>query len=244
MIRSAEEQSAYEHSLHPGWFERWSGDADVGMAITSGNSETLNIALRLAMTRVTTHDKTNAYAAGVYSRDSTSGTSRIDANTLRGGLRYDRDIKGKLFGHGFNDFEHNALQDLTLRWVIGGGLGYHFIRQEQTQLDLLGGLAMNREFFEGLDNDRTSAEAQVGQTFSHQINSRLSLKEQLLIFPNLSDGGEYRINFDSSLVTDINRHLGWHLTLSNRYFSNPPPGFEKNDFLLTTGLKVKLGGKK
>jgi small nuclear ribonucleoprotein (snRNP)-like protein len=30
-------------------------------------------------------------------------------------------------------------------------------------------------------------------------------------------------------------------TLSDRYLSNPPPGFEKNDLLLTTGLKIKLG---
>lgn len=244
LIRSAEEQRVYERSLHPGWLEQWSGGADIGMALTSGNSDTLNIALGLAMTRVTARDKTSAYAAAVYSRDSTSGTSNTIANTIRGGLRYDRDINGKLFGYGFTDLEHNGLQDLTLRWVIGGGLGYHAIRKERTQLDLLGGLAMNREFFKGLDNDRTSAEAQAGQTLSHRLNSRVTLKEQLFIFPNLSDGGQYRINFDSALVTDITRRIGWQLTLSNRYLSDPPPGFEKNDLLLTTGLKIKLGSTK
>lgn len=202
LVRSAEEQRVYERSLHPGWLEQWSGGADLGMALTSGNSDTLNVALGLAMTRATTRDKTSAYAAAVYSRDSTSGTSRTVANTIRGGLRYDRDINGKLFGYGFTDLEHNGLQNLTLRWVIGGGLGYHAIRKERTQLDLLGGLALNREFFKGLDNDRTSAEAQAGQTLSHRLNSRVTLKEQLFIFPNLSNGGEYRINFDSALVTE------------------------------------------
>lgn len=59
-----------------------------------------------------------------------------------------------------------------------------------------------------------------------------------------TDGGQYRINFDSALVTDITRRIDWQLTLSDRYLSDPPPGFEKNDLLLTTGLKIKLGATK
>lgn len=244
LVRSAEEQTAYERSLNPGWLENWSGGADVGLALTSGNSDTLNFALGLAMTRETRRDKTSVYAASVFSRDSTSGISRTTANTLRGGLRYDRDINRKLFGYGFTDLEHNGLQDLTLRWVLGGGLGYHAIRKERTQLDLLGGLALNKEYFRGVDNDRTSAEAQLGQTLSHRLNSRVSLKEQLFVFPNLSDGGQYRINFDGSLIGDITKRIAWQLTLSDRYLSNPPFGLERNDLLLTTGLKIKLGATK
>jgi putative salt-induced outer membrane protein len=63
----------------------------------------------------------------------------------------------------------------------------------------------------------------------------------LYFFPNLSEGGDYRINFDTSLVADVTRRIGWQLTLSDRYLSNPPGGFKQNDLLLTTGLKVKLG---
>ena len=63
----------------------------------------------------------------------------------------------------------------------------------------------------------------------------------MFFFPNLTNGGEYRVNFDITLVTDISRRIGWQITLSDRYLSNPPPGFEKNDLLLTTGLKIKLG---
>jgi hypothetical protein len=63
----------------------------------------------------------------------------------------------------------------------------------------------------------------------------------LVLFPNLTRGGEYRINFDTTLVTDVTRRIGWQLTVSDRYLSNPPFGFEKNDLILTTGLKIKLG---
>jgi len=113
--------------------------------------------------------------------------------------------------------------------------------QRRTELDLLGGLAWNNEYFYGLDNDRSSAEAQVGQTLSHKLNSRVSLKEQLFIFPNLSRDGEYRINFDSSVVAAVTKRIGWQITVSDRYLSNPPGPFKKNDLLLTTGLRIKLG---
>jgi putative salt-induced outer membrane protein YdiY len=241
VIRSEAEYTAYQDSLDPGWMEGWSGGADVGLALTSGNSDTTNIAIGLAATRRTSNDKTSIYAASIYNRDSTSGESRTVANTVRGGIRYDRDLNRKFFGYVFTDLEHNGLQDLTLRFVLGGGLGYHAIRNERTELDLLGGAAWNREFFKGDLNDRNSAEAQLGQTLSHRFSPRVSLKEQFYIFPNLSEGGEYRVNFDASLITDISRRIGWQLTLSDRYLSNPPPGLEKNDLLLTTGLKITFG---
>ena len=244
VIRSEAEHVAYQDSLEPDLLEGWSGGADVGFSLTSGSSDTTNLAIGLAGTRETRNDKTTIYASSIYSRDSSSGDSETTANTIRGGVRYDRDINRKFFAYGFTDLEHNGLQDLTLRFVLGGGLGYHAIRNERTQLDLLGGLDWNREYFRGDFNDRSSMEAQLGQTLSHRFSSRVSLKEQLFFFPNLTDGGTYRINFDAALVTDISRRIAWQLTLSDRYLSDPPPGLEKNDLLLTTGLKIKLGKMK
>lgn len=240
-VRSQDEQRLYEKSLNPGWFEQWTGGADLGIALTRGNSDTTNVAFGLAISRTTQNDKTALYGAAVYNRDGASGVSRTIANTIRFGGRYDRDFNKRWFGYVFSDLERNGLQDLNLRWVLGGGAGYHAIKNERTSLDLLGGLAMNREYFDGPDNDRTSAEAQIGQTLSHQFSSRVSLKEQLFFFPNLSRGGEYRVNFDTSLITDITRRIGWQITVSDRYLSDPPPGFKQNDLLLTTGIRLKLG---
>ena len=244
LIRSEAEQQAYLATLNPGLLQQWTGGADVGFALTRGNSQTTNLALGMAISRETLHDKTSLYAASVYNRETTDDVTRTVANTFRFGARYDRNINRDWFGYGFTDLEHTGLQDLNLRWVLGGGLGYHAIRNERTKLDLLGGLDMSREYFEGVDNDRTSLEAQLGQTLDHQFNPRVSFKEQLFFFPNLSEGGEYRVNFDAALVMDINRRLAWQVTVSDRYLSDPPGGFKQNDLLLTTGLKIKLGGFK
>ena len=241
IIRSEAEQQLYESTLNPGLLQQWTGGADLGLALTRGNSHTTNFALGMAISRETLRDKTSLYAASVYNRETSDGVSRTVANTFRFGARYDRNINRDWFGYGFTDLEHNGLQDLNLRWVLGGGLGYHAIRNERTKLDLLGGLDMSREYFEGDNNDRTSLEAQLGQTLDHQFTPRVAFKEQLFFFPNLSEGGEYRVNFDAALVMDISRRLAWQVTLSDRYLSDPPGGFKQNDLLLTTGLKIKLG---
>jgi hypothetical protein len=243
VVRSEAEHQAYLRQLDPGWRDQWVGDANLGVALAKGNSDTFNAALGLAISRTTANDKTAIYAASLYSTDSTSGDSRTTANAIRSGLRYDRNINRKWFGYGFTDFEHDELQELKLRWVLGGGLGYHLIRNEATQLDLLGGLAWNQEYFSGDNNDRSSAEAQVGQTLEHKLGSRSRIKEQFYFFPNLTRGGEYRINFDASLYMDITRRIGWRLGLSDRYLSNPLPGLEKNDLIMTTGVSVKIGGR-
>jgi putative salt-induced outer membrane protein len=149
-------------------------------------------------------------------------------------------VSSRLFAYGFVDLEHNTPQDLKLRLVPGGGLGYHAIRSERTQLDVFGGAAWNREWFETSPN-RSSAEAHVGQSLSYQLGARTSIAEQLVIFPNLSDLGEYRLNFDMGVTTALTKRIGWQVTVSDRYLSNPSPEFERNDLIVTTGLTFKIG---
>ena len=240
-LRSKEEQSALDRLVDPGLFELWTGNFTAGLSLASGNAETLNFGLGLAASRTTPRDKITLYAASIYGRDSTDGFSRTTASAIRVGGRYDRNINRKWFAYGFTDLDHDDFQSLNLRMVLGGGLGYRAIRSERTMLDLYGGAAWNKEFYRGDFNDRSSAEAQFGQDLSYRLSSRASLKERFVIFPNLSDTGEYRINFDAGLVTDITKKFGWQITVSDRYISNPLPGLKKNDLLLTTGINVKFG---
>ena len=100
-----------------------------------------------------------------------------------------------------------------------------------------GGGAYNKEYFStGLR--RSSGEVLIGEELTHKLSSRSLLKERLVFFPNLSNTGEYRLNLDTSLVTNLNRWLSWQVTLSDRYLSNPVPGAKKNDVLLTTGIRL------
>ena len=225
-----------ERLRNPGLLDLWSGFLDTGLATTQGNAETLTLNVGLSAARATRRDKTSVYLTSLYATNNTTGTSLTTANAIRGGVRYDANVSSRTFGFGFTDLEFDEFQSLDLRFVVGGGLGRHVRKSEKTQFDVFGGGALNKEFFStGLN--RTSGELLFGEELSHKISSITALQQRFVVYPNLSDTGSYRLNWDSSAVTKLSRWLSWQLTLSDRFLSNPVAGRKKNDVLFTTGLR-------
>ena len=84
----------------------------------------------------------------------------------------------------------------------------------------------------------------LGEELTYQFAETTALSERFVLYPNLSGTGEYRLQFDSSLSSEVLNWLAWHLTLSDRFLSNPTPGVEKNDVLITTGVRFNFGGSR
>ena len=248
LIRSKEEQTAYQAQIdrlrHPKLSDFWSGLVDAGLSVTRGNAETTTFALSMQAARTTPRDRLSVYAASLLAKnkDKTTDETVTIAKALRGGLRYDFNLSERLFAFALTDLEHDKFQQLDLRLVLGGGLGFHAKKTERTRVDLFGGGSLNQEYFStGLS--RKSGEILMGEELSHKLSKSTSLSERLVFYPNLSEGGEYRTTFDMAAVTRLGRSLSWQVTLSDRYLSNPIPGIEKNDLLLTTGIRLTFGGK-
>jgi putative salt-induced outer membrane protein len=116
-------------------------------------------------------------------------------------------------------------------------LGYHIIAKENKTFDALLGASLNREFFStGLN--RTSGEILMGEEYIQKMSAAFSVREKLTFYPNVSDTGSYRINFDASGVTTLRKWLAWQVSISDRFLSNPVGGRQKNDVLFTTGIRV------
>jgi putative salt-induced outer membrane protein YdiY len=240
-LRSKDEQLSYQTEIdrlrNPGLLDLWSGFVDAGLSMARGNANitTFNTAMNAA--RTTPRDKIGAYVTSLYSKSRTGDISQITANAIRGGVSYNINLSERHFAFGFTDLEFDEFQKLDLRFVVGGGLGRHAIKSERTILDIFGGGALNKEFFStGLK--RSSGEILVGEEFSHKLSGSSALKEKLVFYPNLSETGEFRVTFDFGLVTNLSRRLGWHVTFSDRYLSNPVLGTKQNDLLLTTGIRL------
>ena len=252
-VRNQEAQDAYvaeiERLRNPKLTDFWRGFFDAGLALTAGNAETTTFSNAAGATRETNRDKINLYFTSVYAKAETFNPtteetlSATTANAIRGGSRYEVNLNEKMFTFGFVDLEFDEFQALDLRNVIGGGLGYHIVKNENTTFDFFGGASYNQEFFQN-DITRRSAEVVVGETLAYQLNGRTSLSERFAFYPNMSNTGEYRMQFDTSLTTDVFKWMGWNLTFSDRFLSNPVPGRQKNDVLLTTGVRMIFGKEK
>lgn len=240
-IRSKAEQAAYEaeidHFRNPRLVDLWIGTLDLGYAKSHGNANTQTFTLNANASRSTTRDKIAVNYTSIFSSSDASGRDITTANAKRGGIAYNLNVAPRWFVFGAVDLETDEFQALDLRFSPAGGIGYHAIKTDATTLDAIAGAAANREFFTtGLN--RTSAEMLVGEELIHKFTAATSLHEKLVFYPNLSDSGNYRTNFDISAVTAIRKWFSWQVSVSDRYLSNPVPGHRKNDVLFTTGLRL------
>jgi putative salt-induced outer membrane protein len=243
-VRSKEEQAVYQTQLdrlrNPSLSDLWSGTADTGLSLTRGNANTTTFNFGFNATRTTTRDKISVYMTNLYARNSTTGESLVTANAKRGGARYDINLSSKVFAFGLGDLENDEFQKLDLRLTLGGGLGWHVKKKEHTSFDVFGGASLNRENYStGLN--RSSAEVLLGEELTHKLSARTSFKERAVLYPNMTESGEYRFTFDASALTLLNSWLGWTLTFSDRYVSNPVEGTKSNDVLMSTGLRLTFG---
>ena len=244
VIRSDKEQTAYDAQLnrlrHPHLMDFWGGFLDTGLSTTKGNSNTLSFTINAKAIRAAPTDKTTVYANSIFAKNSATGTSVTTARTITGGIREDLNLKPRLFAFGFTDFEFDQFQQLDLRNVFGGGLGFHVVKTKIAVFDVSGGGAYDQAFYSTGVNRRNAALV-AGEEFSYQFSNRSSFSEHLQYFSNMGTIGQYRATFDSTMTTRINRWLSWQASFEDRYVSNPIPGNKKNDLLLTTGIRLTYG---
>ena len=248
------EQEDYEKLVHPGLLHGWNGGVNVGFSLARGNSETSNLALAVNAVHPTLNDKTTIYLSSIDTKNDLATPSTV-ANLVTAGIRYDHDINPRLFGFVGADFMSNALQDLDLRSVYGGGLGFHAIKSDSTILDFLAGLNYTHETYSNgplvtpvtVPLTYTSygvthrfIALTLGEELLHKFGKSTVITEKLYLYPDLSHSGEYRATFDLGTVTKISKWLGWQNQFTDIYVTNPPLGAKKNDLILTTGLNFSF----
>jgi len=254
LIRNDAEQAAYDKLLHPGLLHGWNGGVNVGFSLARGNSETSNLALAINAVHPTLNDKTTIYLSSIDTKNDLATPSTV-ASLVTAGARYDHNVNPRLFGYVGADFMSNALQELDLRGVYGGGLGFHAIKSDSTIMDFLAGLNYTHETYSNgpqvtpVTVPPTFASYGVthrfialtlGEELMHKAGKTTVITEKLYFYPDLSNTGEYRAAFDLGTVTKISKWLGWQNQFTDIYVSNPPTGTKKNDLILTTGLNLSF----
>ena len=256
-VRNDAEQTAHDAEVyrkqHPKFADFWSGLLDTGLNLTSGNSSTVNYTLTAKTARVTEKNKISMYATAVYGKNNAVSPTETNAHEIRGGIRGDANISEKMFVFAFTDFGYNELQHLDLQNVAGAGAGYHAVKNARTAIDLSLGGSYNQEFFAAYtlptpppgasfpSVTRKNAEIVIGESLDSKINGRLTVSENFSIFPDLNNLGGYRYVFHSTASTKLKNWLGWQVTFSDNYISNPPTGLKGNDLLFSTGLRLTFG---
>ncbi|MES1981113.1 MAG: DUF481 domain-containing protein, partial [Pseudomonadota bacterium] len=113
----------------------WRGS---GGAALSGNTRSQSLSLNADAARATADDKLSLYGQILGSRATANGVTTTSANQWKAGTRYDRNISSDVFSFAGLDFNHDQIQQLSLRSVVSGGLGYHLIKTPANKWDIFG----------------------------------------------------------------------------------------------------------
>jgi putative salt-induced outer membrane protein YdiY len=244
-VRNETEQTALNTEIdrlrNPHLTDFWSGFLDTGLSLTRGNSDTLNFSLSGQAVRKTSRDTITAYASSIFANNGTGGPTKTTANSIGGGIRVDVNVSKRLYVFGLADFYHDEFQQLDLRNILGGGLGYHVVNTKPTIFDVYGGGDFNQSYYSTPLTQKTG-EIMAGEYLSHSFSNRMTFTERFEFFPNISDGGQYRYTFNANAVTKLSHWLGWQVSFVDLYVSNPPAGVKNNDLILSTGLRLTFGG--
>jgi hypothetical protein len=242
-LRNDAEQSAYQRLQHPGPLDLWEITGSLNLAGSKGNAETSTLTTPVNFVRPSNTSTTKAYFTSIRSTGTVAGISALTARAVRGGWSFDRNLTSRVLLNLFNDYEYDEFQALDLRVTLGSGLGYQFWKAPRSSLAVVAGGDWNREQFSATLIPafiRNSAEAYWGDDFVYKMTARTSVTQSFRMFDNISDPGVYRVNFDTTGVTQLTKWLNWNVSLSDRFLSNPVPGRKGNDLLYTTGIGFTL----
>ena len=238
-LRNDAEEKTYDRLVHPGPFDLWTITGSLNLAGTKGNAKTSTVTTPVNFLRASNTSRTTAYFNSIAALALVNGVTAQTARAVRGGWSYSRNLTSKVLANAFNDYEYDKFQSLDLRVTLGGGLGYQFWSGDTGRFALFAGGDWDRERFSPATIPyfiRKSGEAYWGDDFNYKLNTRTSIVHTFRMFNDLSDTGQYRLNFDVNVVTQLNKWLNWNVSLSDRYLSNPALGRKPNDLLYTTGL--------
>jgi putative salt-induced outer membrane protein YdiY len=220
----------------------WDGAGNVGFSFTSGNTRTLTLTSGIRGVKSGQNDKLTLYLRSLWNRSRTGTDNRTTSNAVWGGVRYDRNVNDRMFGFGAFDFERDSPNKLYFRSVLGGGLGDHILKNKQSEWDMLLGSAWNHTWQLGKNVD--IPEAHAGSSFKHKFNERINIQKTFDFYQNMTNWRKSRFLFDSMCTVDITRKVGWFVSVGDRYNSTPIGSSERNDVLVTTGIKWNFGKKK
>ncbi|TAE69313.1 MAG: DUF481 domain-containing protein [Bacteroidetes bacterium] len=148
----------------------------------------------------------------------------------------------KIYAFALGAYEFSNLRGILERILAGGGIGWHIIRKNNTQISI-----SNALFFETTDfvrrtdfkTWRNSTRMKIKYSF---WNNRLNFLHYIFYQPSLQDASNVRWNFNMIIEMPIYNGLNFRISVDNFYESFVVDNRKNND--LTTRFGFSWGNKR
>jgi putative salt-induced outer membrane protein YdiY len=213
---------------------RWEVTGAVGMTATSGNSDTFTLAAGLEAKREWEPWKLLIKLDTLYSKSD--GDQNANEQTLTERLERALNEKESIFQDLL--LEHDEQEELDYRIQLTVGYRRRLVNEERFKLwGEAGGGVLHEEF---RVDPETEGILQFGFDFEWKLTKQLTYTQRFVIYPSLSEGGEYRFRSESRFTTPIGERLDLRLSIIDDFDSDPVPGVEENDVKVALTVAIKF----
>jgi putative salt-induced outer membrane protein len=213
--------------------EGWQTHAELGYVKTGGNTDTQNLAAKLATKLEADKNRYLLSGGGLFAE--TDGTQTT--NKIFGAGRYDRFLTERMFGFLAADYLKDKFSGYNYRFGIGPGLGYDIIKTNEHKLTGLVGVIYNYDkFSDGMSDPYWAGRA--GIDYAWQILKNLKFKQIATYNVSFKDTKTWFIDSETGLEAKISSNLSLGLSYLVNYKNHPPGDFKKTDTTFLTSVIV------
>lgn len=213
----------------------WQKSVALGLNTTRGNSETLNATVNLlAEKKVEGGSSWRLGVDAAYGEDSTTTT----IENAKGFVGYKQDITRRTFGLLDTSAEHDSIAEVEYRLIVSPGLGYYFVRAEQSSLSVEFGPAFIREKIDDTIDDRFAL--RFAEKFEYKTGDSTKCWQSVEYLPGATDFANYLINAEVGAEAAINARLSLRLLWKDTYNSEPAEDREPNDLSFNGAVVCKF----
>jgi Protein of unknown function, DUF481 len=214
------------------FWDKISANIDLGYNVTKANN-LVQFNTRAFLGYLTRRwEASGSYNTVFSSQDSVANTKRMDAN-----LMFKLFLPKDWFVSISNDFLQNDEQNLQLRSTTKLAVGNYVIHSNQVYFAVIGGVSLNNETFtENSNPTRTSSEALAGLEFNMFNTGDLSILTNVFGYPNLSEGGRFRVDFKFDIKYDLPLDFYIKAGTTVNYDNQPVAGGSELDYVIQTGF--------
>ncbi len=224
----------------------WSGKANLGIILQSGNNKQTTISTTAELDRRTPNTTLMLNYLGSYSQVNNSQ----NANNDRVNLSYDIRLNHDWFVRPLQ-FEcyHDPLANIAYRLTDGVAVGYYIFDRNDLEWTVSVGPSFQYTRFDTVEMGQADTASTAAGVFEsnlkYDFTSRLTFIQTLQCIVSKRDAGQYTHHAVSTLEFEIKRHLNLDVSFIWDYLQNPQARSdgaipEKSDYYLTIGFGVRF----
>jgi len=229
-----------------GLLHGWSGAVTGGAALVQAteDSRSFNAAVNLiqpvpAEDWLAPRYRTTVDFNAVYGKETQSGVPDVITSIEHFDAERDFYFNPRWFGFGQAALDHNFAQGLHLQQNYGGGAGWIAAKSAKQELDLKAGASYVRQDLAGIA-DINLAGATFAETFNRKLTHGMLINEDLSVVEPVNHPSDYTGQASLRFTMPVYKRLNLTAGTVDNFLNDPPPGFRKNSFQITTGVTYTL----